>query len=51
MVTPHEAAVTARTDARAIFRQIEAGTLHFLEDADGRMLICRQSLWPSKVQS
>ncbi len=44
MVTPGEAAVLARTTARHIFRRVEAGEIHFLETADGALLVCRNSL-------
>jgi hypothetical protein len=35
MVTPNEAAAIGRTDARAIFRGVEAGEIHFIEDERG----------------
>lgn len=44
MVTPGEAAVLAQTTARHIFRRVEAGEVHFLETADGELLICCNSL-------
>jgi hypothetical protein len=44
MISPNEAAVVARTDARAIFRDIEAGEIHFLEDESGTVLVCSKSL-------
>ena len=40
MLTPDEAAALAGTTAREIFRRVEAGELHFLETADGALLIC-----------
>ena len=44
MVTPGEAAVLAHTTARHIFRRVEAGELHFLETAEGELLVCCNSL-------
>jgi hypothetical protein len=44
LVTPNEAATRARTDARAIFRGVESGELHFFEDENGVPLICSNSL-------
>jgi len=44
MVTPNEAALIAGTDTRAILRRVESGQIHFLENASGVLLICKQSL-------
>ncbi len=44
MVTPNEAAALARTDARAIFRGVEAGAIHFIEGRNGALLVCSKSL-------
>lgn len=44
MVAPNEAAALSRTDARAIFRGVEAGRIHFMEDANGAVMICSKSL-------
>jgi len=44
MVTPNQAANIAGTDARVIFRKVESGQIHFIESADGALLICKQSL-------
>ena len=44
MLAPSEAAVLAHTTARHIFRRVEAGELHFLETADGELLVCCNSL-------
>ena len=44
MVTPGEAAAVAKTDARAIFRGVEAGEIHFLETRDSGLMICTNSL-------
>jgi hypothetical protein len=44
MVTPNEAAAISLTDTRAIFRGVESGKIHFLENESGELLICSQSL-------
>lgn len=44
MLTPNEATALAHTTARDIFRRVEAGGLHFIEAANGELLICRASL-------
>jgi hypothetical protein len=44
MVTPNEAAALSRTDARAIFRGVEAGQIHFIESEGGALLVCSNSL-------
>lgn len=44
MVTPNEAAALSRTDARAIFRSVEAGEIHFIESESGELLVCSKSL-------
>ncbi|HYW72616.1 MAG TPA: hypothetical protein VE961_16455, partial [Pyrinomonadaceae bacterium] len=44
LVTPNEAAEMAGTVARAIFRRVESGKVHFTEAGKGGLLICAQSL-------
>ncbi len=44
MVTPNEAAAFSRTDARAIFRGVEAGEIHFIEGDSGGLLVCSKSI-------
>ena|SRR5580765_141073 len=44
MITPNEAAALAQTDARSIFRGVEAGAIHFIESAEGALLVCSKSL-------
>lgn len=44
MVTPSEAAAIGRSDARAIFRSVEAGTIHFIESDSGEFLVCSNSI-------
>ena len=44
MITPNEAAAITQTDARAIFRGVEAGEIHFIEGESGSLLVCSRSL-------
>ncbi|HEY7544820.1 MAG TPA: hypothetical protein VID27_08050 [Blastocatellia bacterium] len=44
MILPEEAAHLAQTTARAIFRRVEAGEVHFLEAEGGVLFICIASL-------
>ena len=44
MVTPDEAALIAHMDARAIFRRVESGQIHFIESATGALLVCMDSV-------
>jgi len=44
LVTPNEAAEMDGTDARAIFRGVESGEVHFIETGEGALLICANSL-------
>jgi hypothetical protein len=44
MVTPNEAAASSGINARAIFRGIEAGEIHFFENEGGALLVCSKSL-------
>ena len=44
MVTIDQAAMLARLTAREIYREVEAGMLHFLETTDGSLLVCFRSL-------
>ena len=44
MVTAEEAAVLFGVAVRAIYREIEAGELHFEETAAGSVLVCLNSL-------
>jgi hypothetical protein len=45
-VTPEEAARSTGAGLRTVFRQIEAAEIHFLETADGVLLVCLDSLAP-----
>ena len=44
MLTPDEAAALSGLSLRAIFRLVEAGGVHFLETAGGRLVVCPASL-------
>jgi excisionase family DNA binding protein len=44
MLWPDEAAALTGVSARTIYALVEAGQLHFTETADGRLLICPNSL-------
>ena len=44
MVTVDEAAIIGGVSPRAIYRSVEAQAVHFLERADGLLLICPKSL-------
>jgi len=43
-VTPDDAASLVRVKPRAIYRKLEAGDLHFVEDSSGAVWICMNSL-------
>ncbi|MBL8206663.1 MAG: hypothetical protein JNM09_20685 [Blastocatellia bacterium] len=45
MVTPEQAAAMIQVTPRAVYRWVEAQLLHFIEEPDGRVLICRNSLY------
>ncbi|MDX6695802.1 MAG: hypothetical protein QOF02_3405 [Blastocatellia bacterium] len=44
MLSVDDAAAVARSSSRAIYRRVEADTLHFTETPEGRLLICLNSL-------
>ena len=44
MITPDEAAAVCDVSTRTIYRRLESGEIHFLEDVDGSMHICLISL-------
>ena len=48
MVTVDEAARAARVSARTLYRWVEAEKLHFVETAEGGLLICYESLSAGK---
>jgi hypothetical protein len=43
-ISPDEAAKIAQVGARAIYRSVEAGELHFIETEAGELLVCTNSL-------
>jgi hypothetical protein len=44
MVTPEEAATVTGVPRRSIYRLIEAGLIHYLEEADDSLLVCLNSI-------
>jgi len=44
MVAANEAALIARVSAREVYRLVEGGQLHFIEDRNGLMFVCFLSL-------
>ena len=44
MITPEQAATISQVSVRAVNQRVEAGSVHFLETPDGRLLVCVNSL-------
>ena len=44
MLTPDQAATIANVSSRTIYRRVEAGEMHYLETAEGFLLICPNSI-------
>jgi len=44
MLTPDQAATIANVSSRTIYRRVEAGEMHYLETAEGRLLVCANSI-------
>ena len=44
MVPANEAAIIAASTAREIYRLVEAGSIHFIEDQAGLLYVCLESL-------
>jgi len=44
MVSPEQAAAITQTTVRSVNQRVEAGSVHFLETADGRLWVCLKSL-------
>lgn len=44
-VTPEHAAIISNSDTRSIYRRVEAGAVHFIEQTDGPPLVCLNSLF------
>ena len=51
MIRPDQAAAVSGRSLRSIFTDIEQGALHFMEQADGMILICLNSLLKEKTRS
>ena len=45
MITPEQAAALVQITTRTVYRWVETKLLHFREEPDGRLLICRNSLF------
>jgi len=50
MVTIDQATTLVRSSSREIFREIEAGMLHFIETTEGSVLVCFNSLNASNLK-
>ena len=50
MITIDQAASVARASSRDIYREIEAGKLHFIETAELSVLVCFNSLNDSNLK-
>ena len=44
MITPEEAALLTKLDARHIYRQVEAGLVHYSETPGGLLFVCSNSI-------
>jgi excisionase family DNA binding protein len=44
MLTPDQAATIANVSSRTIYRRVEAGEMHYMETAEGRLLVCANSI-------
>jgi len=44
MLTPEEATALTEVSTRWLYRQIEAGQIHFVETPEGRLLLCPHTL-------
>jgi hypothetical protein len=45
LLPPEQAATIARATQRTIYRWVEAAAVHFIEEPDGSLLICCDSLY------
>lgn len=50
LLTPEEAARLSGLSLRAVFRRVEAGNCHFVETADGLLLVCPALLHEANAQ-
>ena len=44
MVSPEQAAILKQVPVRAIYRQVELGSIHYAEAPDGAITVCTRSL-------
>jgi hypothetical protein len=44
MVPPDDAATIGKVSSRTIYRRVESGELHYAETAEGRLLVCANSI-------
>jgi hypothetical protein len=44
MIAANDAALLAKLRTRDLYRLVEAGRLHFTEDANGLLFVCYESL-------
>ena len=51
LLTADEAARLARVSARAIYRMVEGGKIHFTETGEGLLLVCFNSLRCSLLET
>lgn len=51
MMPPEQAATLIQVTPRVVYRWVEAQLLHFIEEPDGRVLICRNSLYGQSSES
>jgi predicted site-specific integrase-resolvase len=49
MVTLDQAARIARVSSRTIYRWVEAEKVHFIESAEGTLLVCLNSIPPPEL--
>jgi len=44
MLTPDQAATLGNVSSRTIYRRVEAGEMHYMETAEGHLLVCANSI-------
>jgi len=44
MLTPDQAATIANVSSRTIYRRVEDGEMHYMETAEGHLLVCANSI-------
>jgi RNA polymerase sigma factor (sigma-70 family) len=50
LVTPEEAIHLARTSSLSIYREVEAGRVHFIETTQGLLLVCLNSIIQREIE-